>query len=80
MSENDIAIEIGKICMKYDTAIVDLEKLFTSDKCLEGIKAFLDVYANGELIRLAQSVNDSNQYINVLRNKFSVDAANWDVA
>ena len=77
MSENDIAIEIGKICMKYDTAIVDLEKLFTSDKCLEGIKAFLDVYANGELIRLAQSVNDSNQYINVLRNKFSVDAANW---
>lgn len=44
---------------------------------MEGIKAFLDVYANGELIRLAQSVNDSNQYINVLRNKFSVDAANW---
>lgn len=43
----------------------------------QGIKAFLDVYANGELIRLAQSVNDSNQYINVLRNKFSVDAANW---
>lgn len=77
MSENDIAIEIGKICMKYDTAIVDLEKLFTSDKCLEGIKAFLDVYASGELIRLAQSVNDGNQYINVLRNKFSVDAANW---
>ncbi|MDH6344119.1 hypothetical protein M2480_002561 [Parabacteroides sp. PFB2-12] len=77
MSENDIAIEIGKICMKHETAIADLEKLFTSDKCLEGVKAFLDVYANGELIRLAQSVNDGNQYVNVLRSKFSVDAANW---
>lgn len=77
MSESDIAIEIGKICMKHETIIADLEKLFTSDKCLEGIKAFLDVYANGELIRLAQSVNDGNQYVNVLRSKFSVDAANW---
>ena len=77
MSENDIAIEIGKICMECGSAIADLEKLFTSDKCQEGIIAFLDVYANGELIKLAQSVNDGNQYINVLRNKFSVDAANW---
>lgn len=77
LSENNIAIEIGEICMKHETVIVDLEKLFTSNNCQKGIKAFLDVYANGELIRLAQSVNDGNQYINVLRSKFSVDAANW---
>ena len=77
MSENDIAIEIGKISLKNASAISDLEKLFTAEKCQIGIKAFLDVYKDGELIKLANAVNDGNQYINVLRNKFAVDAANW---
>lgn len=77
MSDNDIAIEIGKISLKNASAMSDLEKLFTAEKCQIGIKAFLDVYKDGELIKLANAVNDSNQYINVLRSKFSVDAANW---
>lgn len=77
MSENDIAIEIGKISLKNASAISDLEKLFTAEKCQAGIKAFLDVYRDGELIKLANAVNDGNQYINVLRSKFAVDAANW---
>lgn len=77
MSENDIAIEIGKISLKNASAISDLEKLFTAEKCQIGIKAFLDVYKDGELIKLANAVNDGNQYINVLRSKFAVDAANW---
>lgn len=77
MSENDIAIEIGKISLKNASAMSDLEKLFTTEKCQAGIKAFLDVYRDGELIKLANAVNDGNQYINVLRSKFSVDAANW---
>lgn len=77
MSENDIAIEIGKISLKNASAMSDLEKLFTAEKCQAGIKAFLDVYRDGELIKLANAVNDGNQYINVLRSKFSVDAANW---
>lgn len=77
MSENDIAIEIGKISLKNASAISDLEKLFTAEKCQIGIKAFLDVYKDGELIKLANAVNDGNQYINVLRGKFAVDAANW---
>lgn len=77
MSENDIAIEIGKISLKNAPAMSDLEKLFTAEKCQIGIKAFLDVYKDGELIKLANAVNDGNQYINVLRSKFAVDAANW---
>lgn len=77
MSENDIAIEVGKISLKNASAISDLEKLFTAEKCQIGIKAFLDVYKDGELIKLANAVNDGNQYINVLRSKFAVDAANW---
>lgn len=77
MSENDIAIEIGKISLKNASAMSDLEKLFTAEKCQIGIKAFLDVYKDGELIKLANTVNDGNQYINVLRSKFAVDAANW---
>lgn len=77
MSENDIAIEIGKISLKNASAISDLEKLFTAEKCQIGIKAFLDVYKDGELIKLANAINDGNQYINVLRSKFAVDAANW---
>lgn len=77
MSENDIAIEIGKISLKNASAMSDLEKLFTAEKCQIGIKAFLDVYKDGELIKLANAVNDGNQYINVLRSKFAVDAANW---
>lgn len=77
MSDNDIAIEIGKISLKNASAMSDLEKLFTAEKCQIGIKAFLDVYKDGELIKLANAVNDGNQYINVLRSKFAVDAANW---
>lgn len=77
MSESDIAIEIGKISLKNASAMSDLEKLFTAEKCQIGIKAFLDVYKDGELIKLANAVNDGNQYINVLRSKFAVDAANW---
>lgn len=77
MSENDIAIEIGKISLKNASAMSDLEKLFTVEKCQIGIKAFLDVYKDGELIKLANAVNDGNQYINVLRSRFAVDAANW---
>ena len=76
-SENDIAIEIGKICLKYSESANDLRKIFTTEKCLEGITAFLDIYREAMLPFLAKNIKDGNQYVNVLRNKFDADAANW---
>lgn len=77
MSENDIAIKIGKICLANVNAVDDLKILFTADKCTEGIKTYLDIYKDGELPTLAKEVSDGNQYVNVLRSKFDADAANW---
>lgn len=76
-SENDIAIEIGRLCLRYTEAANDLKTIFRPEKCTDGITAYLEIYKDGELPRLAKEVNDGNQYVNVVRGKFDADAANW---
>lgn len=76
-SENDIAIEIGKTCIKNPSIVNDLAKLFTKEKCTAGMMAYLKSYSDGELIKLAEEINDGGQYINSVRSKFDADAANW---
>ncbi len=76
-TDNSIAFEIGNLCMKHPNAVDELKSLLTKENCIEGMKMYLENFEDGELIKLANEVGDNGQYINVLRNKFSVDAANW---
>lgn len=76
-TDNDIAIEIGKLCRKNSSAAADLRTLLTAENCTAGMEAYLKEFENGELISLAREVGDNGQYINVLRKKFDADAANW---
>ena len=76
-SDNDIASEIGKICLSYKDISGDLKQLFTADKCTEGMLSYLSKYKSGKLINLAKTINDNNQYINAVREKFNADDANW---
>lgn len=76
-SDNDIAMEIGRLCREYPDAEEDLHTLFSKDNCTAGMDAYLKIFENGELIRLAEEIGDNSQYINALRRKFNADAANW---
>lgn len=76
-TDNDIALEIGRLSLTNKDIATDLRNLFTADKCTEAISAYLQIYKDGEIPKLAQVVNDGNQFINVLRGKFNADAANW---
>lgn len=77
MTEVDIALKIGKLCLEYPTATDDLQKLVTKDNCLKGMKAFIDNLDDGILVTLADEISDNGEYINVVKKKFDADAANW---
>lgn len=76
-TDSDIALEIGKLCIKKPKAVNDLQSLFTKEKCTSGMIAYLDQFKDGELPRLANEIKDNHFYVNALRNKFDADAANW---
>ena len=76
-SDNDIALSIGRLCTENPFATEDLKTLFTKDTCNAGMDAYLREFENGELITLAQEIEDNGQYINEVRRKFDADAANW---
>lgn len=76
-TDNTIALDIGKICMKNEHAAQDLKSLLTKENCTAGMKKYLESFEDGELVKLANEVGDNGQYINVLRFKFDADAANW---
>lgn len=76
-SDSDIALEIGTIYAANSTASADLKKLFVSDKCTEGMEAFLKEFEGGALPKLAEIAHDQGQYINALKRKFDAADANW---
>ncbi|MCD7775622.1 MAG: hypothetical protein LUH40_08585 [Clostridiales bacterium] len=76
-TDNDIAMEIGKMSIKYPEASWDLKSLFNREKCTEGMIAYLKMFDGGELISLAETISDGGKYINEVRKKFDADAANW---
>ncbi len=76
-SDNDIALEIGKLCMKHINLPEDLKAIRTKEKCMEGMKSYLSHFEDGILLQLAEKIGDNGQYINILRRKFDADAANW---
>lgn len=77
-TDSDIALSIGKICIENEGIIDDLKSIVTKEKCVEGMKAFLNSFESGTLINLSTEIGDGGQYINCVRKKFdAVDAANW---
>lgn len=76
-SDNDIAIEIGRICIEHKDAIEDLKRILTKDNCKKGMLEYLKVYRGGLLPSIAERIGDGGHYINHLEYKFSSDAANW---
>ena len=76
-TESDIAISIGELILKNPDAKEDIKTLLTKDNCTNGMRAYVQEFAGGELVSLADEIGDNGQYINVLRSKFDADAANW---
>lgn len=76
-TESDLANEIGRLMKEYPNLVSDLESLFISQKCREGMKAYLDEYRSKELPTLALTIKDGGNYISEVKKKFNADEANW---
>ena len=76
-SEADIAKTIGELYISNKDLIKDLPALFTKDNCRFGMANYLSVYNDGELVTLAEKIEDEGQYINEVKKKFDADSANW---
>lgn len=76
-SEIDFALTIGRLYSSNKELANDLKILLTKENCKLGMNKYLKCFNDGELVKLAVEVNDGGQYINVLKKKFDVDAANW---
>lgn len=76
-SESDLATEIGALVLKTPTITDDLVKLLVSDKCKDGMLAYIRQYREGILSKLALRINDGGKYINEVKAKFSAGEANW---
>lgn len=76
-TENDIALQIGKICLENKSAEDDLKSIVNQERCTEGMKAYVNRFDEGELVLLADEIDDCGRYIVRLKKKFDADAANW---
>lgn len=77
VTESDLASDIGRLMNDYSCLVSDLEALFVSQKCREGMKAYLDEYRDKELPTLALEIKDGGNYISEVKKKFNADEANW---
>ena len=76
-TDKEIAIAIGRLCLDNPGIIDDMTSIVKSDIIYKGMDCYLHSYSDGVLILLAKEVGDNGQYINRLKDKFRVDAANW---
>lgn len=79
MNAHDMAMEVGKLCLKHPDLANDLASISTVQVRYEdGMKAYCKEFDNGALVKLAEEIDDKGQYINVLKDKFSsTEAAKW---
>lgn len=76
-TDKEFALETGKLCISNADTVEDLVSLMNSIKITAGMNAYLHIYNDGEIIKLANEVSDNGQYINHLKEKFRVNDANW---
>lgn len=68
-----IATEIGKIAMNKPALAENLEKLLTPENCQKGMKAFLAVYDDSKVLKLAEEIGATGTLISDISNLFSVE-------
>ena len=79
-TDQDIAGEIGRLCMTRPNLAQDLKQLVNEQKIKEGMKRYLAVFEDGVLPELGDEIGDNGQYLNRLQNRFrsnSGAAFNW---
>lgn len=76
-SESDLADSIGKKINADNRIVDDLVSLITDEKCKDGMLAYIRNYKSGILEQLALEIDDNGAYIDRIKQKFNVDAANW---
>ena len=76
-SESELAERIGHRVSENPALVQDLERLVTSEKCREGMRAYLASYRDGELPALAAKIEDKGAYLEQVRKRFSAGDANW---
>lgn len=76
-TDKEIAIAIGKLCLDNPGIIDDMQSIINAEMISKGMDCYLHSYSDGILVSLAEEVGDNGQYINRLKDKFKVDAANW---
>lgn len=76
-NESELAEHIGSL-VKEDSAITaDLVKLLNNDMCRKGMIAYIAQFQGGLLQDLATKIKDNGAYVDQVKQKFNVDAANW---
>ena len=76
-SEAEIATKIGELYKGAPSLIRDIPFLFTKENCRDGMSKYLEFFNDGELVALANAIEDEGQYINEIKKKFDADSANW---
>ena len=76
-TDNDIAQDIGKLVLAHPGVVEDLQSVVTKDSCTQGMKAYLQGFEGGILVKLSEEIGDNGQFLNQLHRKFDADAANW---
>jgi hypothetical protein len=76
-SESSIAMKIGQLFINNEKAANDLGHLISDDNCRDGMKNYLEHYQEGILPELSQEINDSGNYMLLLKEKFDASEANW---
>lgn len=76
-SESELAEKIGKTVINNEKVVSDLEKLMNSEQCRKGMLAYINVFKNGLLPKLAAEIGDGGSYIDEVKAKFSAGDANW---
>ncbi len=76
-NESEIAESIGKAVRETPEIVADLAKVINSDNCRKGMLAYIDHFEGGVLKQLAAQIGDNGAYLDVVKDRFNVDAANW---
>ena len=76
-SESELADAIGKKVLAVPSVAADLEHLLNSEHTRKGMMAYIAEYQNGELVQLANDINDGGAYLDQVKKKFNADDANW---
>ena len=76
-TESELAEHIGRLVNEDSAIITDLTKLLNNDMCRKGMLAYIEKFQGGILKQLATEIKDNGAYLEQVKQKFNVDAANW---